>query len=104
MLQIHTEIFSKFIKSTLWDSEATYPTISYVHKVLMDLGVFPQWSETTTYNILCSMGFKWISDHQIDCAAIIESNEIKTWREIFLTKMARYREEGILRRIDYFIT
>ena len=47
----------------------------------MNLGVFPQWSEITTYNILSSMGFKWISDHQIDCAAIIEQDEIKNGKK-----------------------
>ena len=60
----------------------------------MNLGVFPQWSEQTTYEILSLMGFKWIADHQIDCAAIIEREEIKKWREIFLTKMAKFRREG----------
>ena len=64
----------------------------------MDLDVFPKWSESTTYNILSSMGFKWISDHRIDCAAIIERDEIKKWREIFLTKMAKFRQEGILHK------
>ena len=68
----------------------------------MDLGVFPQWSEKTTYEILSSMGFKWIADHQIDCAAIIERDEIKKWREIFLTKMAKFRREGILHKINHF--
>ena len=92
---IHVKIFSKFIKGALWDSEATYPTISYVHKVLMDLGELPQWSETTTYNILIEMGFKWLQDHVIDCAAIIERVEIREWRKIYLTKMKRYREEGV---------
>ena len=61
----------------------------------MDLEELPQWSESTSYKVLNEMGFKWIQDHVIDSAAIIEKEEIKEWRKIYLTKMKQYREEGM---------
>ena len=66
LLTIHVEVFSKFIQGALWDPEATYPTISDIHKILMELEELPQWSESTTYKVLTEMGFKWIQDHVID--------------------------------------
>ena len=94
LLTIHVEVFSKFIQGALWDPEATYPTISDIHKILMELEELPQWSESTTYKVLTEMGFKWIQDHVIDYAAIIERVEIREWRKIFLNKMKQYREES----------
>ena len=94
LLTIHVEVFSKFIQGALWDPEATYPTISDIHKKLMELEELLQWSESTTYKVLTEMGFKWIQDHVIDYAAIIERVEIREWRKIFLNKMKQYREEG----------
>ena len=61
----------------------------------MELGELPKWSQSTTYKVLNEMGFKWIQDHVIDCAAIIEKVEIKEWRKIYLSKMKQYREEGM---------
>ena len=43
LLTIHVEVFSKFIQGALWDPEATYPTISDIHKILMELEELLQW-------------------------------------------------------------
>ena len=101
---VHEE-FDKFIKKPgkKVDPEASYPTVGSLHVKIKAFGKDKdefQWSFSTTYSVLKSMGFRFVQAHATNHAILIENQFVIDLRKNFITKIRKFRQDG--RTIYYF--